>query len=447
MVTHQIQHLLIEANASNKQQLLEQQQQIHYWVQTASFERMLESLFNEMAGEDEYLQIDFLELEIDIRQVDQRNFEECFRQALKTKLLYKIAQKQKMPNGVKKQAVQESVQAAILYFLQKGNIPWFADATIRKQVEARIKELPLAEDKQLLAAIIREGLVQPIIFKRLILLLGIEGVRLLLTKEAYIDSAFLGEIKELQERVIAEQPAVARQAALERQIWQEVWLLIASKKPKSAWLGEVKQAITLFMSTTELDKSSKPFISSEGLEAPTKALQPQGEEASGLFIENAGLVLLWGLYGGLFRQLQWVKNSQFIDEDSQQRALLLLHYLATAKTNGWEYEMVLTKILCGWELEQPIDIQLELESSTMEAAEQLLKDFLALWMPQHAFSTDWLRRNFLQREGKLKQRSDGHWELTIERKTEDVLLRQLPPGIGFSIIKYAWMDQLLFVEW
>ena len=41
--------------------------------------------------------------------------------------------------------------------------------------------------------------------------------------------------------------------------------------------------------------------------------------------------------------------------------------------------------------------------------------------------------------------SDGEWLLPMERKAIDILLDQLPWGIG--MIPLPWMPQMLHVEW
>jgi hypothetical protein len=55
-----------------------------------------------------------------------------------------------------------------------------------------------------------------------------------------------------------------------------------------------------------------------------------------------------------------------------------------------------------------------------------------------------LRSTFLQRQGVLKSAESG-WVLLVERKAYDILLEQLPWGVG--MIRLSWMHAPLRVEW
>ncbi|NJM16308.1 MAG: hypothetical protein HC896_13870 [Bacteroidales bacterium] len=46
----------------------------------------------------------------------------------------------------------------------------------------------------------------------------------------------------------------------------------------------------------------------------------------------------------------------------------------------------------------------------------------------------------------MVRRHNG-WQLFVEQKTIDILLRRLPMGWGLGTIKYPWMPDILQVEW
>ena len=54
------------------------------------------------------------------------------------------------------------------------------------------------------------------------------------------------------------------------------------------------------------------------------------------------------------------------------------------------------------------------------------------------------QQTFLQREGKIIRVDDG-WQVIVERKTLDVLLKRLPYSIG--MIRQPWMRTTIWVEW
>ena len=59
-------------------------------------------------------------------------------------------------------------------------------------------------------------------------------------------------------------------------------------------------------------------------------------------------------------------------------------------------------------------------------------------------SIEGLQETFLQRHGKLTRKENG-WLLQVEQRGVDVLLNQLPWGIG--IVKLPWMENILHAEW
>ena len=69
---------------------------------------------------------------------------------------------------------------------------------------------------------------------------------------------------------------------------------------------------------------------------------------------------------------------------------------------------------------------------------------IANWTIVQNTSIAGLRETFLQREGKLVRGSQG-WTLTVERKTVDVLVDQIPWGI--ALLYHRWMPEALHVQW
>jgi hypothetical protein len=74
----------------------------------------------------------------------------------------------------------------------------------------------------------------------------------------------------------------------------------------------------------------------------------------------------------------------------------------------------------------------------------MLKSMLANWTIISSTSIEGLQQTFLQREGRLERTSAG-WSLTVQRKTVDVLIDQIPWSI--STILHSWMPEPLSVIW
>ena len=154
------------------------------------------------------------------------------------------------------------------------------------------------------------------------------------------------------------------------------------------------------------------------------------------------------MFRNLFKELKWLNGKAFSSARTQQQAILLLNYVAQgALDTVSEEDLTIGKILMGWPLTTPIDLQLPISESAKAAVELLLHDFIHRWMVGKKFSNNWIRQRFLQRTGRLYQSPDGGWQLILEQKSEDILLNKLPTGIGFSLIRYTWMDSLLHVKW
>jgi hypothetical protein len=166
------------------------------------------------------------------------------------------------------------------------------------------------------------------------------------------------------------------------------------------------------------------------------------EAREGLYIENAGLVLLHPFLPQLFAALGIAEEDRLLQPE---RALCLLHYLGTGQPVAPEYELVLPKILCGIPLRAPVGSDSALSGPEKEEAVALLQAVIGHWDALRNSSLDELRGAFLLRPGKMSRRDDGDWLLQVESQTCDILLDRIP--WGFSVIQLPWMENMLWVEW
>jgi hypothetical protein len=161
----------------------------------------------------------------------------------------------------------------------------------------------------------------------------------------------------------------------------------------------------------------------------------------GVYVGCAGLVLLHPFLPTLFERLRVCADGELAQPD---RALALLHFLATGETSAPEHALVLPKMLCGLEpaalAGQPVGLG---EQDRLEALE-LLKSAIGHWDALGDTSPDALRGTFLVRPGKLSRRDDDDL-LQVELQAYDVLLGRLPWGIG--PVRLPWMKRFLWVEW
>jgi hypothetical protein len=159
-----------------------------------------------------------------------------------------------------------------------------------------------------------------------------------------------------------------------------------------------------------------------------------------MHVGAAGIVLLHPFLPQLFAALGIAQDDRILQPD---RALGLLHFLATGQRVAPEYELLLPKLLCAVPPEQPVD-SCELSATEEDEAVALLAAVVRHWDALGDTSIDGLRGTFLVRPGKLSRR-DGDDLLQLESRSFDVLLDRLPWGIG--AIQLPWMTRILWVEW
>lgn len=165
------------------------------------------------------------------------------------------------------------------------------------------------------------------------------------------------------------------------------------------------------------------------------------EIREGIYIENAGAVIFAAFLPALFKQLELEKDGTIRNPDL---AAMIIQYCATGNSKIAEYELVLPKILCGIDLELPVNTTISLSSEQLREADEMLLSLIEYWSVLKNTSVEGLRESFLKRSGKLSM-VNKQWLLQIEQRSYDMLLQQLPWSI--SMIKLPWMTNLLVTEW
>jgi hypothetical protein len=163
------------------------------------------------------------------------------------------------------------------------------------------------------------------------------------------------------------------------------------------------------------------------------------------YINNAGLILLHPFLETLFEQLELCENAIWKNKMSQHKAILLTQHLITGKKKIQENDLVLNKILCGLPIEEVINTKLKITTAEKERCHSLLQAVLEYWKTMSTSSVEALQETFLQRKGKLQAERENTYELWVEEKGYDILLAQLPWGIG--MLKTPWMENYLTCYW
>ncbi len=167
-------------------------------------------------------------------------------------------------------------------------------------------------------------------------------------------------------------------------------------------------------------------------------------DRDGVFVQHAGVVLIHPFLSALFNRLRFIEANKFADGHSRQRAIHLIHFLATGKTTADEFELAVPKFLCGYPLDEPIQREIDLTKNEQSEAEDMLQAVIMQWDKIKNTSVAAFRESFLQRKGKLYTKDNAPY-LQVEAHAIDLLLDYLPWTL--SLVRLPWMKEMLHVEW
>jgi hypothetical protein len=166
-------------------------------------------------------------------------------------------------------------------------------------------------------------------------------------------------------------------------------------------------------------------------------------ERDGLFVENAGMVIVCPLLPTFFDRIGvYSKSEGFTDTDL---AIAALHYVSFGRDHAEEYELGFEKFICGLDLKEPLVFPKLLPEEIKQECDELLISVIEHWAVLKNTSPEGLREAFLQRNGKLQKTQTDEFLLRVQQKSYDMLLEQLPWSI--ALISFPWMKSLLKVEW
>lgn len=177
----------------------------------------------------------------------------------------------------------------------------------------------------------------------------------------------------------------------------------------------------------------------------SETADPEAAEAdAAIVVSDAGLVIVHPFLGEFFAARGLAEGGRFVGEGEQQRAVRLTAHLARGDGTLREPELAVSKLLCGWPLDEPVVRHPGPSAEDRAEAEALLRAVVEHWTAIGRSSPVALRETFLHRPGRLAEDRDG-WRLEVERRGPDVLLDRLPWSV--STVFLPWMVRPLSVEW
>ena len=167
----------------------------------------------------------------------------------------------------------------------------------------------------------------------------------------------------------------------------------------------------------------------------------RGEE---VYVQNAGLVLLWPFLSSLFHALGLCFRGQFADPMARHRATGLLHYLATGEREPVEYQLTLAKLLCGLDDEDLLEFGEPVSDAEAEECDRALQAAIAHAQLLGEMSPSDFRTLFLLNPGVLSPRAESLL-LRVERTPHTALVERFPWPCSW--IRLPWLRIPLQVEW
>jgi len=443
----------------------------HFWNAIVP---ILEKEFDKISRDDEIIYIDKLEIDlgtISDKAVEKSEWSIQLASKLEEILLKATASYQKSATRTSKSL---SVFRQWLFYMKRGYLPWNTKAidsdwhglvleTLATDFEsAMLLQNEIRFDFQLLKRIVAQH----------------EDDFLLKLSEVFTAERQEKLMKVIDELVIfitylqnAKQPVSVRTASqIKKDLWMNV-IVIASKQIKSHSKYSLdKQLVSLIVQQQSVPKKipkrveskletilpllkmvaeSEKFVDKEDkLFEIEKQVASLGKKSAideeGIFIENAGMVLLHPFLPRLFGRINLLEGNRFKDGYAQQTGLYVLHYIATGKTKAEEHELVIAKMLTGFPLDEPVEDEIEIEKEILHECDEMLLAVIAQWEMLKNTSPAGLREGFLERPGKLFSKQDNTY-IQVEKNAIDILLDYLPWNL--SLIRLPWLKEMLRIEW
>ena len=439
--THVINKVFLEINVDNKEKANEIKENISNFLSIEvlpELEKCIDSLQEGITTD--ILQIDTLNLDVttalsNLKTSLKTDVITKLKQEL-TELINPLEQNPRQKEIVSHLSETEQLVKTFIHFLEKGTAPWWYNQSISNLLS------PITFKKLLSSPDLKKALIQILekqyVKRRIINQLSNEEIgQLALTVfkgnclDVQLDNTTIHKISKL--------PEVKRKL-----VWSMILnYLDKANKPSPEEAEEAQELVENTIKTLNLaDKAEEVFIDNIETESQNQdnIEEPQHID-EGLYVNNVGLILIHPFLKTLFKHCNLLSEQDELIKP--ELSAHLLHYIATGETNQVESDMVFEKYICNIPLSQSIKRHVNLSEEYKNEAVKVIEAVKANWNPMKNSSTELLRNEFFQRPGKLT--FEGTVNLTIEKKTQDILLERLGWGIG--IVKLPWHDDLIYTNW
>ncbi len=453
---HIIQKLSVEVNVPD----LAMARRIHNNIGTFLQDKVLPAVeiqINELIKKEEYYRLENLSVDMSF---DNENDLENLLPAALTSALIKQAVESSQKNVVdksknisnqglgtgsettvfEKKTEEEKAWEPFIGFLQTGRLPWYSSAHVFMEEKQLLNFLQnnnkersglknILTDQSSATDRLVKQFSHDFIFQLAEIVFGISIVDYWKRIKQIIHAAEIQNKNLIGNRIISRLFTIITENNLQN---------ISAEQRLESYIKEI--------STRPVDTKSSIQVSDiKRIKPEKRKKQFSTEVESGIYVQNAGLVLLHPFLLYFFKEFELLDDAEsFKDVETRDTAIHLLHYLATAKEQSFEYDLLMEKFLCGLDLDEPVERFVILTEKMKNECTHLLEAVIHHWKVLKNTSYDGLREGFLQRNGKLSLTAYQH-RLVVESGTIDILLNQLP--WNYSIIQLPWMQQVFYVDW
>ncbi len=439
-VTHSIGKLSFHLKGVETEKVFAMRQQAASYLQD-DFVRMAEEVFDEFALNDELIFIQQLSIDLQFAgdSFDLKKQEYRLREQIREQIAVQV-QQQKNNNVLTSKGIEQNdvlpdanlLLKAWAFYLEQGHLPAYMSFALWQERLSWWKKTFMKPSIQLKEFFILQ-----------------------LSDEQRLKRFLKHEPAEVQqwifEQLHAELFSVLEKGRVKRnhtipfshfELKTYLQFLLSEKNVSVLMNEEQLPSIDWVMHHHETHHRSAKQLLPELKESTEKKTVSLEEDQESIIVHNAGIVLLQPFISTLFNELHILSDDRKTIIDKNKACALLSVLAGDEKQDEIYYPLY--KLLCAVPIYEVIDNNVELTTKEREECFHLLQQVIVHWSALKQSSVQSLQQTFLQRTGKLSQK-EHKWLVQVEQRTEDVLLQYLP--WSYSIIRYPWMKQALFVEW
>ncbi|MGR9014055.1 MAG: contractile injection system tape measure protein [Gammaproteobacteria bacterium] len=364
------------------------------------------------------------------------------------------------------------------HFVRKGSLPWWADSSQRNTPEKSLAAL-LSSNATALKHLLARLIQDPRCLQRLISYFDdsqLVAMMALLTANKDLTASLLQTLSAVYAPL--HQHSGIPVSQLRAALWQSLLQIAITANPVILHHAEFLTAVTLswarlknlphktiadclqqllsnntVMDNPWLQTLRRPAPAQQSLLSTnlqertiieTSKAKPAFSDTDSLYINNAGLCILWPYLSSFFERLELLQNNRFRNQEAKQCAVSLLHYLVFEELDPPEYLLPFNKLLCAMAIDDVFDLSTPLTAAQIAACDELLAAVIGNAPILNNMSLNGFRGSFLLRQGSISA-SEGCWLLRVEQETYDLVLDRFP--WTWQWFKLPWMEHPLRVEW